>query len=280
MNAYMITNKKEKHNYKAFFKQYKWLHFALIMMLIVALFLVVGIFSNWFNNWEGLKEFSGWASLIAGILTYFGSSFLGIVVFFNTWQRQKIEDESYVIMAEVNCKCFCENDKLRPYSETELNLLGNKYKTWGGSGAEKPCGYMGVRIRNLNEKLPMYINIVSVYYVNDNNELVSTKYDFKATEELGLPLDYKEINWCYIGIDNSLIRNGSLNRFVYVLRFTNIKGDDKYCCYFVNLFPNGINPLPIYLTAKEYEQSIKTNKHPFGKYKMFLEYMIKDYKAH
>ena len=61
-------------------------------------------------------------------------------------------------------------------------------------------------------------------------------------------------------------------RLIYIFHFTNVKGDEQYCFYWVNLFKNGINPLPIYVTKKEYEQSMKEKKHPFGKYKALFEF--------
>lgn len=279
MNQIEIKNTKDKFSYKLFFKEYKWVHYTLICLLLLSILIVVLIFSKCFRDFSALGEFGGWASMISGILTYIGSSFLGLIVFFNTWQRQKIEDEANKLTVDVACKCYASENNFRPYTKEEIELLGNEYKTWGGrSGAinkkDNSCGYLGIRIMNLNDGNPMYMSIESVYYLSEENllkEVVS--YNFKATKEFGMPLDYKETNWCYIGVDGDIFEGKEYVRVVYVFRFINVKGDRQYCLYCVNLFKNGINPLTIYITEKEYKKSMKDGKHPFGKYKSILEFM-------
>ena len=83
---------ENKYSYKNFFEEYKCLHFILIGVLLLILataFVMVIIFSNKFKDFTLIKDFGGWATLISGLLVYIGSTFLGLIVFFNSWQRQK-----------------------------------------------------------------------------------------------------------------------------------------------------------------------------------------------
>ncbi len=72
----------------------------LIVILVAVLLVSLAVFI--FVFWNNLGDVGAWGSIVAGVFTYLGSSFLGVVVFYNTQcqQRQKeIEDQ---IVVEIN----------------------------------------------------------------------------------------------------------------------------------------------------------------------------------
>ncbi|MBO5066809.1 MAG: hypothetical protein J6C62_00220 [Clostridia bacterium] len=274
----MRKNNTNHYSYKYFYKEYKLLHIILVAVLLVTLVVVIVCFSQCFTNFQILCEFSGWASLIAGIMTYLGSSFLGLLVFYNSWQRQKMEDANNKIIVNVDNKCSIDySGNFVPY---KLDQLPVKFGCWGAISTNKfdgnkTCDYIEFIITNYNE-VPMFTKLIGVYYLN-KKELEQISYvDFKAIKKDEQPLGFREENRYFIGV-NRKVYDGNFKRLVYVFRFYNLKHDEQYCLYLLNMSQQSMNPLPIYISKDEYYKSMKEKNNPFGSYEDFMKLIdIKD----
>ena len=61
----------------------------LVIVLFLTVLLVVSLAVFIIVFWEKLYDAGAWGSLVAGLFTYIGSSFLGLVVFYNTQSEQR-----------------------------------------------------------------------------------------------------------------------------------------------------------------------------------------------
>lgn len=258
-------------NYKYFFKEHLLLHIVLIAALVATTVTLIGVFSGWFSDYSKLNDFSGWASFSAGIMTYIGASFLGLIVFYNSWQRQKMEDDNNKIIVEINNKCdVSENGEFVPYT---VNKLPSKFGSWGGisnsaSDGDKVYVYLEFILTNYHEA-PLLTRFMNAFIVEENIIKKIEHIDFKILKKDDVPLLLREENRYYIGFNPSYYSSKPL-RLIFLFYFKNLKHDEKYCLYVLNFYKKAMNPFPIFLSKKEYLKSLKEKGNPFGIYEDLL----------
>ena len=83
---------KEKY-FITFSKKHILLYVLLLVTLVAPFIILLGAFTNWFTAWNQIKDFSAWASLTAGVMTYIGAVILGVIAYYNTWLKQYCEEK-------------------------------------------------------------------------------------------------------------------------------------------------------------------------------------------
>ena len=259
---------EEKYTYSMFFKQYLWIHIVLICLLALSVFFSIAVYSNWFQKWQNLCSADCWNSIISYTISYLGATFLGMIVFFNTRQRQYIDDR------ESNLKVYFT---VRPYNieplkfYTKENLETVKSKCWGGSNSgNKTLAYIKFNIKNYNYKFPMFVEFSSAYYSDENANILKTNgYGFSMTTGDSMPLDYKEESDIYIGIDEDLFKRLPQS-IAYVFKCRNVKDIEKYYVYFITFSDRSYSGVIKSFSEKEYNNSLLKEKQPFGIWKVYL----------
>lgn len=259
---------EEDYTYSMFFKQYLWVHIVLVSLLAISMFLTVAVYSGWFRQCENLRSADCWNSVISYAVSYIGATFLGLIVFYNTRQRQHFEDK------ESKLKIFFTSrprrlEPLEFYTEEDIGTV--KAKCWGGSNSENTTlAYIKFNVRNYNYKFPMFIEFSAAYYADENgNILKANGYCFAMTTDTSMPLDYKEESDIYIGIDAQLF--GKLpQRIAYVFKCRNVKNVEKYYAYFITFFDTTCGGVVKSFDVEEYNNSLKNEKQPFGRWKIYL----------
>ncbi len=250
---------EEDYTYSMFFKQYLWVHIVLVSLLAISMFLTVAVYSGWFRQCENLRSADCWNSVISYAVSYIGATFLGLIVFYNTRQRQHFEDK------ESKLKIFFTSrprrlEPLEFYTEEDIGTV--KAKCWGGSNSENTTlAYIKFNVRNYNYKFPMFIEFSAAYYADENgNILKANGYGFAMTTDTSMPLDYKEESDIYIGIDAQLF--GKLpQRIAYVFKCRNVKNVEKYYAYFITFFDTTCGGVVKSFDVEEYNNSLKTKNN-------------------
>ena len=222
---------KQKLCFKAFSKNFKYLYIVLISILVLGIFIFCLIF------WNCLNDVSAWASMIAGIISYMGSSILGIFVFYHSWvqvkRQDELEDISVIVSATGN-----DATSLALYQEdiikTKYPRVVSRMVSTRTQSKYDVTNYIKINLTNCNYFLPIELEISDMHYLNDNNEFINI-YPIKTRSnvDLTLPICFKEKTEFLIGIPNEVfLENRFLDHSVYVvsisLKFKNPKDNIRY----------------------------------------------------
>lgn len=262
-----------EYTYLNFLKKYLWLHICIIILLIVAIFLTICIYSSFFTNCKKLSESDCWSTIISFTIGYIGSAFLGLIVFYNTCQRQFLEDREAKLKFNLITSPFGVEPTVL---FTESMLKESMFKWWGGqtkSGSELETGeksYLKFKIKNYNYRYPMYVDVIGAYYGDSEGKIVEVKsLSIKSTVDKDAPLDYKDEGTFYIGISNSLLSTLPKD-IAYVFKLRNVKDIEEYCVYFVMVDSRIISGVIQSISIKDYDKSMGERGHPLGKWDIRL----------
>lgn len=90
-----------------YFKVHKGLIISLILVFIISVLSVFLIAVKCDSD-----VFGGWASMISGIMTFFGATVLSLSMMFNTWKSEQIQAEQEKINVNVSTEFDNSNGKL------------------------------------------------------------------------------------------------------------------------------------------------------------------------
>ena len=262
-----------KENYSnTFFKKFWWVIPSLFLLLIISLGIYLYVF------WERLCDPSAWASLISGIFTYIGASFLGIVVFYHSYEIERKHEHNEALRFTVDSSTsFDEDGKCIPYSDS---IIGDDFKhVFEQSEGRKMgeilsgCSYVHVAITNLNKDYPLMVKIIGVYWANESREVAKCdKYVVKSNENVDLPLDFKDRLSVYIGIQGDILKLDyykTQKQAKVFICFEMRDGLGKVGYFVIEAtWGNGSYALIDWrYTEKEYKKLVKKNGHPIKYYR-------------
>lgn len=259
---------EEKYTYSMFFKQYIWVHIVLISLLAISVFFTLAINSNWFRQCENWRIADCWNNIISYTVSYIGTIFLGLIVFFNTCQRQYFDDRE----ANLKVKITARPNNLNPlkfYSAENIERLTPKC-SGGSNSANKKLAYIKFNITNYNYKFPMFVESFKAFYADDKENICEIKdYEFASQTDNFMPLDFKEEKNIYIGIDENYFEKLPQN-IAYVFKCSNVKDVSKYYVYFMFFHKDMYERHIESMKAKDYEKAISKHKQPLEKWKFYL----------
>lgn len=254
----------------------------LIFIIVLIAIFVVSILTYIIVFWQKLYDVSAWGSLVSGIFTYFGSSFLGIVVYFNTLSSQRQQEILNQISIHVR-PLFDTNKEhmfIIPFAEEAIDKEGIKCSIETG---ERPSGknnYVGVEIINRNPTTPIYIEDIKVYSVI-NNQLYYSDYSKMYSDlESYESLDYKQKRTIYIGSNEKFIRTDYYKDHPYQIcfitfRITSVTGQVLYAIYeYIFGETLGLSPVKL-ISEDEYQRRMKLNNSPIIITKYHKQFFVK-----
>ena len=188
---------------RKFSKQYWWLYVVLILVLIVPLAVVCGVFN------KRLCDVNVWITIVTCIVAYIGSSFLGVVVFFNSWVQIQIQQKKDEVRLNIIGLAYNnpENYYFVPYSKDMIEQKQYQYRSCCGYN-NLNNNYLELVVENLTKEMPIDICIEGIYAVNEQNK-IQKAIDFSIISDarIDVPLDYKQSVTIYIGTSKELIPN-------------------------------------------------------------------------
>lgn len=241
----------EYTSFREFSKRFWWLYLSLAAILVgsVALFCII------FR--KELSDVSAWASMIAGIATYIGSSFLGVVVFYNSWIQVQIQEKSNEVRLSIEQYTDFNDNYFVPFAEESIDRATGtySYRVATKSTEEFQCvkfNYLQLEITNLTNTVPIDIKIEGLYFVNSQNcvekaKTYSVVSDFRFDQS---PLDYKQKVTAFVGLPSNILAMDYYNQHKYFNCFVVLK---------VSTFDGRIQyEIVDYVLGKTFDQSKKT----------------------
>lgn len=152
--------------------------------------------------------------MIAGIISYIGSSILGIFVFYHSWvqviRQDELEDISVLISAS-----GCEHSPLFLFDEDSIRKqyphVVSRHLSVETQTKFEINSFFKVTLTNCNYFLPIQLEITELYYLDDNDEFKKIyPIKIRSKVDLAVPLDYKEKTELLIGIPKEVFL---LNRY-------------------------------------------------------------------
>ena len=162
----------EYTSFREFSKKFWWLYLSLVTILLIS----VSIFCIVFR--KELCDISAWASMIAGIATYIGSSFLGVVVFYNSWIQVQIQEKSNEVRLFIEQYADFNDNYFVPFEEESIDKAIGIYSYKVATKSAKELqgvefNYLQLVITNLTNTMPIDIKIEGLYFVNSKTTLSS-----------------------------------------------------------------------------------------------------------
>ena len=249
---------KNSISFTDFLKKYWWLIAGLCLLLIIPVAVFCFVFSN------DLDNASAWASMIAGVATYLGSAFLGVLVFYNSWVQNELNKQldDIDVIFDAN---FCMRDGCwSPFKKEEIdeNIKNCYPKTFNGRFEVRDFTYVGFEITNNNFYTPITVSIEGIYYLNDEQKIEKCKQTEIHSNFLETKIiDYKTSVMSYYGVPASILKDDYYKTYnwtncMFVFRVANTKGAIKY--YVKDFwFAKSILGYPRVLTESQYKNNLE-----------------------
>ena len=248
---------------KTFFQKY-W-----VIILVLTVLPVGGLFTFCHFLSPG-NDAGAWSSMIAGLFTYIGSTVLAIIVFYHTYIVEQKHENNESMRFSVYTRSKLDGDCLVPYSSEDID---NNYKYSGVLFFKKIAPqniddyvYVKTRIYNYNKEYPLTVKIQGIHYIDASGQINSCEfYAIKSTEEINLPIDFKEKRDMLIGLPIKIIDKDLYKKQKYFIafisyEFTDGLGKKEYVIEEVRLGKNA-GAGQKRLSQKKYEKLIRKNGH-------------------
>lgn len=255
---------KQKMYFIKFTKKYWWLLTGLLLLLVIPVFIYCRVF------WGQLNDSSAWASIIAGIATYLGSAFLGIVVYYNSWVQIEQQELNENLKIDVRLCADLKDGYFVPYSEDQIET-DSPYRSQSfekqTSSEEMPANYLSFELANHNPYVSFYFSVAAVYYVNEMNQLSKIdRFKLNASRDPNINLDYKENIRCYLGCSSDLLKRDyytqqKYNNWFVILKIRTQKNKTKYLILDYVLGQT-LGVFKYYLDEKTFNKHMKENGCP------------------
>ena len=240
-------------NFVGFSKKYFWLY---LILFLIPILIFVGVYIYVTQKHLALT-IDMIINLIFGFLTYFSSSLLGIIVFFNTYNKQEFEESfNYTITQNIffedGIKQFLYIDDIKK----DAKFAFNKNQYLNPFELPKECFFVSLKITNYNNYHPMNIQLDKWGFIDkSNSEIDDTSTSLYYTDfNMNEPLEYKQSGIFYVGISNSLYKkyygDEKYNGFFFYFSLYNSTGRKEYIKYIIN---EGVAH-PLKLSLKKYKK--------------------------
>ena len=253
-------------NFKSFSKTHWWLMLVLFLMLVIPTVIFCGVFKG------NLYDASAWASLTAGVFTYLGAAFLGVLTYYNAWSQNKQQEFVEQLRIDVNVAADMSEMYFVPFTEDALpeDLQSEKeYFEKQTSNDRIEMNYLEFDIKNHNPFISVSASVIGMYYINDENVVTKiSRFKVKSTQDPQVFIDYKQQVNCYIGCSSKLLRNDyyinhQYSNWFVVLKLITSKYKTRYLILdYVLGRTLGANK--IYLTEKQYQRRLQKSNSPIS----------------
>ena len=255
---------KNEFSFLTFTQRHRLLLGILLLLPIISIVVFCFVFhSKLYNE-------SVWASLVTGIFTYLGSTFLGVFVYYHSWMLAKQQEKNEELNIDVRIGADFNDNYFVPYLEDAIGTdFTYKMQAYEKHSSDKiwNANYLYFKLTNNNPYVSFNISVSSVYFINERNKLCKIeRYKLKATRDPAVYVDYKEGVECYVGCSNELLRcdyyqRQKYNNWFIVLKIQTSKHKTKYLILDYVLGQTlGVHKA--YLNEEIYNKRIKENGCP------------------
>jgi len=215
-------NDGTKYSFKTFISKQKLFFILICLGLIVPIIALLCVFTKWFQDWSGIADFSGWASLVAGIATYIGAALFGVFSYYNSWVQALIQSEKEEIRYLIKPLADYNDGYFVPYKEDYIpktNFITECFKKVS-TKAKIDMNYLEIGITNTNPNANFRIKIIDIYRINSENEVENIdSFKVVSDDDLNYYIDYRKEIIVFIGVPNDLLIRDYYKEHDYSLWF-------------------------------------------------------------
>ena len=255
----------EKLTVKEFLKNNLIIVLFLAVLLVVSLAVFIVVF------WGELYNVGAWGSLVAGVFTYIGSSFLGLVVFYNTQSQQRQKEIDNQINVQINISSGFEKQSgyFVPYLINQIDRTKYTYNMLQYIDlSHNNMSFLYFEVINRNPYIPVYVEPVSIYVFTGKKFIDAGCCSYFSNMDDSFAIDYKQKKCCYIGKKKELLKydyyKEDEKQLCYLsFKIASIKGQIQYaaCEFFMGVTLGTSNPR--FFTEEEFEKRVKKLGTPF-----------------
>lgn len=259
-----IYYKKEKarsYKFTTFFRNHFW--FFLILLILTLCLLFAFFVTNKKHESLGI-DYISFYDLFGVLLSFVSSTFLGIIVYYNSWAQSLRENLKYSLSYRIETiDNWLSNPDFIGFTKEKISLPNIKYQASTGISAEK-CNYIQLAINNYNHLSPMRIKIEKAYIQTGKDEIQQVPFyafaDFDPNKDL---LEFNNTKNICIGFNNEIFNQNKVDsskRFRYFILFSvsNLDGEIAYCLHQNILHRKGsYTPNSESLVKKDFDRLIK-----------------------
>ncbi len=244
-------NLYEEPSLKIFIKRHLLLLALTLLVPIVALFIC-------FLIEDDVKLFE----LVSVLVTYLCTTFLALLVYFNSWKQDKRTRFSEGIHVEAAPVFKYKEDEknnliLLEENEIDSDCQGRLYINGGFETQSEDVGFLGINVVNLNVENPIKISMFANYILNDKKEIEKLPSIVKLNT-----FDYSWINstGCakfYFSLPKNIINKH--NDFITISCFeiNNIKNESVYYIVEYQFGPGYFAPVGTLIEKKTFDDLIE-----------------------
>lgn len=256
------------------FVKNNWLLISILaFVFVVSLAVFITVF------WDKLYDVGAWGSLVAGIFTYLGSTFLGVVVFYNTQSQQRQKEIEDQIIIDANCYSYYDATNNYYYLFSEDRIDKEKFvhqivkvgDLTSGTLLDKDSStyrFFKISITNWNTHIPLYVEPIALHVFNKSEK--RTRFEsfiVFSDHSIDCPLDYKQTITYYLGVNKELLYSDKSNEqedlycFV-VVKLTDINNNELFSVLTLFTGKDFHTANPIFMSKKEYDENEKEYGYP------------------
>ena len=257
---------EHKVSFGKFSKKYWWIYVILALLLGVPILIYCWVFI------KELKDVSAWASIIAGIATYLGAAFLGVLVYYNSWVQTELANRLDEIDILISPKYMYKDGYHVPFTKEDvIKFADPSYEFISRrSGKIIPDQYPSIvqfTFRNNNCYTPIAVSIEGIYYLDENMEMKKCEQvEIARNVPERIFFDCHSPTVAFYGMSSNILKhdyykNNSVPNISFVFRISNTKGAVKYYVYNA-AYHKSVLENSRFLSEKQYIQNTEKQGYP------------------
>lgn len=213
-----------KITFARFIKKYKTL---ICVILFLPILLITYFFFISRNLYYATNEAQIYSvtmfDLVATCITYFGTAFFALIVFYNSWKQDRRKENENAI--RVHTEIGFNSDGCSLFSEDD-------FKTWrvtcSGGNPEDKVKSVKVNLTNQNNTTPIRVAFKGAYRLENNKTtIVKENYRSYTSADEAKLLDFNETEVFYIGFNENIFEKRVQ---LYLLFYITNAYDEKVYC--------------------------------------------------
>lgn len=255
----------KKLTVKEFLKNNLIIVLFLTVLLVASLVVFIIVFRG------ELYDVGAWGSLVAGVFTYIGSSFLGLVVFYNTQSQQRQKEIDNQIDVQINLLSGFKKQS-GYYVPCLINQIDRTKYTYNfirySNLSYNNMSYLYFEVINRNPCIPVYIEPVSIYVFTGKKFIDAGYFSYFSDMDDSIAIDYKQKKCCYIGTKKELLKydyyKEDEKQLCYLsFKISSIKGQIQYAACELFMGDTLSTSKPRFFTEEEFEKRVEKLGTPF-----------------
>lgn len=192
-----------------FLRKHMSLLLCLSLLLLLPVISLLLVFTNGFQTADRITDFSGWASLVAGVMTYISAALLGIAVYYHTWSGQYREEQLDYSMdiVPIYCGKFQNFFDLEDFPAEERKFI-YEYTEDEVPPEKSDYAFKRIVIKNYNHRYPQKIKLVKAELSIDEEAFADCTHMLGVASDFHMDeaIDAERAHTLLVGVAEELLK--------------------------------------------------------------------------